>query len=76
MVKKEVIKILSETAAKNTEEISIHLSIRSLDLDSLDILELIMNLEDKFDILIPTNAMSKINTVGDMIKYIERKVSI
>ena len=39
--------------------------------DSLDIVELIMNIEEKFDLEIPDNDTEKIVTIGDVVKYIE-----
>ncbi|MGC9330265.1 MAG: acyl carrier protein [Bacteroidales bacterium] len=39
--------------------------------DSLDTVELIMELEKEFDISIPDEEAEKIGTVGDAIKYIE-----
>jgi len=41
--------------------------------DSLDIVELVMALEDEFDIKIPDEDYDKIATVGDVIEYIEEK---
>ncbi len=43
--------------------------------DSLDIVELIMDFEKKFDIEIDDNDADKISTVGDAIKYIEEIVN-
>jgi acyl carrier protein len=44
--------------------------------DSLDLVELIMDFEKKFGIVIPDDdAGDKITTVGDAIKYIEDKVN-
>lgn len=43
--------------------------------DSLDIVELIMDFEKKFDIEIDDNDADKIGTVGDAIKYIEEIVN-
>ena len=44
--------------------------------DSLDIVDLIMEFEKKFDISIPDeDAGDRISTVGDAIKYIEDKVN-
>ncbi|HDI11356.1 MAG TPA: acyl carrier protein [Candidatus Acetothermia bacterium] len=42
--------------------------------DSLDIVELVMELEDEFGIEIPEEDLEKINTVGEAIAYIESKV--
>ncbi len=45
--------------------------IDDLGADSLDIVELIMDLEDEFDLEIPDEEAEKLSTVGDAIKYIE-----
>ena len=42
-----------------------------LEVDSLDLFELVMALEDEFGIEIPTEDLEKIATVGDIIEYIE-----
>lgn len=39
--------------------------------DSLDLFELVMALEEEFDVEIPTEDLEKIATVGDVEKYIE-----
>ena len=46
--------------------------IDDLDADSLDTVELVMLLEEEFDIEIPDDAAEKITTVGDVIKHIEK----
>ena len=45
-----------------------------LEADSLDIVELVMALEEEFDIEIPDEAAEKIATVGDAVKHISEKV--
>ena len=40
--------------------------------DSLDTVELIMELEKEFDIQIPEDAAEKIQTVGDAVRFIEQ----
>ena len=45
--------------------------IEDLGADSLDVVELVMALEEKFDIEIPDEDAEKIKTVSDAIKYIE-----
>lgn len=47
--------------------------IEDLGADSLDVVELIMALEEKFDISIPDEDGQKIATVDDIVKYIEAK---
>ena len=44
---------------------------QDLGADSLDTVELIMEFEKEFDIIIPDDKAEKISTVGDAIAYIE-----
>ena len=56
-----------------TEEVNITLEasfIDDLGADSLDIVELIMALEEEFDLEIPDEDAEKIATVGDVVDYI------
>lgn len=39
--------------------------------DSLDIVDLVMSLEEEFDLEIPDEAVESIKTIGDIVKYIE-----
>ncbi len=48
--------------------------IDDLGADSLDIVELIMALEEEFDIEIPETDAEKISTVGDVVEYIKANV--
>ena len=45
--------------------------VNDLGADSLDTVELVMELEDEFDIKIPEDAAEKIQTVGEAIEHIE-----
>ncbi|GAA9265422.1 acyl carrier protein [Helicobacter pylori] len=45
--------------------------VKDLGADSLDVVELIMELEEKFGIEIPDEQAEKIVNVGDVVKYIE-----
>lgn len=49
--------------------------VESLGADSLDTVEMIMELEDEFNIEIPDEAAEKLSTVGDAIRYIQEHVS-
>ncbi len=39
--------------------------------DSLDIVDLLMSIEDEFDIAIPDEEVTEMKTVSDLVKYIE-----
>lgn len=47
--------------------------VEDLGADSLDVVELVMALEEKFDIEIPDDEAEKIQTVQDVVTYIESK---
>ena len=49
--------------------------INDLGADSLDTVELIMELENRFNIQIPDEDQEKIQTVGDAISYVKSKVA-
>ncbi len=47
--------------------------VSDLEMDSFDLIQLITEVEDNFDIRIPDKALKNFITVGDVAKYIESK---
>jgi acyl carrier protein len=67
-------KVVVEQLEVSEEEVTPTASfVDDLGADSLDVVELVMALEEEFDIEIPDEDAEKIATVGDAIKYIEDK---
>ena len=71
-VKKIVVEHLGVEAAQVKEEAKF---IDDLGADSLDTVELVMELEEEFDITIPDDAAEKIQTVGQAVQFIEASQS-
>jgi len=68
----KVFEIVAERMGVKKEDISKETSfITDLGADSLDQVELIMELEDQFDLNIPDEDAENIQTIGDAVKYIE-----
>jgi acyl carrier protein len=67
-IKEIVVEQLGVDEEEVTEKASF---VDDLGADSLDIVELIMALEEEFDMEIPDEDAEKISTVGDAIKYIK-----
>ena len=67
-VKEIVANQLNVDADKITMETNL---MEDLKADSLDIVELIMDLENEFDLQIPDEDLPKVTTISDIIKYIE-----
>jgi acyl carrier protein len=73
-VAEKVKSIIAEQLGVKVEEVIPTASfIDDLGADSLDTVELVMALEEEFNIEIPDEDAEKIATVGDAIKYIEEK---
>ncbi|MBR8832033.1 MAG: Acyl carrier protein [Chroococcopsis gigantea SAG 12.99] len=70
-VKKVVVEQLEVEPEKVKEEASF---ANDLGADSLDIVELVMALEEEFDIEIPDEAAEEIDTVGKAVSHIAKKV--
>ncbi|MEZ4357132.1 MAG: acyl carrier protein [Eubacteriales bacterium] len=75
MVFEKVQKILSEQLEISKDKITMESNlIEDLKADSLDIVELIMDLEQEFDLEIPDDDLPKVIKVADVVKYIESKL--
>ncbi len=72
MVFEKVQEKVAEQLGVETDEITLESSfIDDLGADSLDIVELLMALEEEFDIEIPDEEAEKLTTVGDVVDYIK-----
>ncbi len=72
-VAERVIEIVAEQLGVEKEKIKPETSfVNDLGADSLDTVELVMELEEEFDINISDDAAEKIQTVGEAIEYIEK----
>ena len=45
--------------------------VDDFDADSLDLVDLVMSIEDEFNIEVPEDAVEKMKTVGDVVNFIE-----
>lgn len=67
-------KVVVEQLQRSEDEVTPQASfVDDLGADSLDVVELVMGLEEEFDIEIPDEDAEKIATVQDAVKYIESK---
>jgi acyl carrier protein len=67
--------IIVEQLGVDESEVSISTSfVNDLGADSLDIVELIMAMEEEFDVEIPDEDAESIGTVHDVVSYIEKRM--
>ena len=72
MVFEKVKSIVADQLDVEEEKVTAEASItEDLGADSLDVVDLVMSIEEEFDIEIPAEAVENIKTVGDIVSYIE-----
>ena len=75
MVFEKVKEILCDQLDVEEEKVPMEANImEDLEADSLDVVDLVMSLEEEFDIEIPDEEVENIKEVGDIVKYIESHI--
>ena len=66
--------IIVDQLSVSEDEVTLEASFKDdLDADSLDLFELVMALEEEYDVEIPSDDLAELNTVGDVINYLKDK---
>ncbi|MCI5943228.1 MAG: acyl carrier protein [Eubacterium sp.] len=69
----KVVNLIVEEVGVDAEKVTMESSFKDdLNIDSLDLFEMVMALEEEFDVEIPSEELEKMSTVGDIVKYIEQ----
>lgn len=66
-----VLEVIAEFVDVDPADITLDTTIESLKIDSLDMVEIVMSLEEKYDIQI--EEQGEIKKIGDLVELIERK---
>ncbi len=71
-IEEKVKDIIVEQLGVNPEQVTPQAKfIEDLGADSLDTVELVMAIEEEFNVEVPDEEAEKLQTVGDVVKYIE-----
>jgi acyl carrier protein len=71
-IQERITKIIVDRLGVDEEDVKVEASFKEdLGADSLDVVELVMELEDEFDMEISDEDAEKISTVGDVLEYIK-----
>ncbi len=74
-MKEEVIKIIASVAEVPEESINLNTDlIADLDLESLDLVTLVSEIENKYELEIPDKEIKKIQTVEDIVNFLSSHV--
>ena len=75
MVFEKVKEILAEQLDADPDEMTMDTKIaEELEADSLDVVELLMSIEDEFDVEIPDEEIENLKTIGDVVEYIQNNM--
>lgn len=73
MIREELIELVKENLEINEDEIDFEKEITAYDIDSIDMLDFIMAIEDKYDIEFSDDELDEIEKFSDVISLIESK---
>ena len=75
MILKEICEIIIEETGIERDDLTMETSlIRDLEADSLVAVEIVLAIEDKYDIEIPDEVAEKFQTIGDIVNFVEKTV--
>ena len=71
MIFEAIKELIADSVECDPEDVTMESTFKDLGIDSLDTVELLMDLEDKIDMEIELD--QEVKTVGDLVKFIESK---
>ncbi|MBQ0135768.1 MAG: acyl carrier protein [Oscillospiraceae bacterium] len=75
MVFEKIKALIAEQLDLSEDDITIDSAlIEDLGADSLDVVDLVMSIEDEFEIEVPDEAIENMRTIGDAVKFIEANI--
>ena len=75
MVFEKIRDILCEQLEQNADAVTMEsLVMEDLGADSLDVVDIVMSIEDEFEIEVPDEVIENDKTVGDIVKFVEESI--
>jgi len=75
MVFEKIRALIAEQLDLNEDDITIDSAlIEDLGADSLDVVDLVMSIEDEFEVEVPDETIENMRTIGDAVKFIEANI--
>lgn len=65
--------IIEQLSVLDPDDIKMDTSFDSMDVDSIDAVEIIMAIEDEFEVQIPDEVAADFNCIGDIIQYLSHE---
>lgn len=75
MVFEKLKAIICEQLEINEADVTMESNLmEDFDADSLDLVDIVMSVEDEFEVEVPEDAVENMKTVGDVVKFIEENL--
>ena len=72
-IRSDLAEIVNEVAGTDTDDVQLDKSfVDDLDIDSLSMVEIAVQTEDKYGVKIPDEDLASLRTVGDAVSYIQK----
>ena len=55
------------------DEVTLETNLEDLNFDSLDMIEIAMDIEDEFNVEVPDEVLEKFITIGDIVEFLENR---
>ena len=55
------------------DEVTLETNLEDLNFDSLDMIEIAMDIEDEFNVEVPDEVLEKFVTIGDIVEFLENR---
>lgn len=73
MIREQLVKLAEENLDINTSNLDFESKISDMDIDSIDLVDFIMVIEEEFDIEFTDEELDEIETLSDIVSLIESK---
>jgi len=75
LVTKKILNIVATQLGKKVEDLTLESTFDDLGADSLDVVEIVLTFEDEFNIELPDDEASDVNTIGDAVALLTKVVN-
>lgn len=63
--------IICEQFAIDEADVTLDANLEDLNFDSLDMIDIVMDIEDEFSVEVPDEALAKFETIRDIVNFLE-----
>jgi acyl carrier protein len=74
-VEETLSRIVRKVTKKSEARVSLETTFKDLEADSLDRVQILISLEDSYDISLPEEEVARVQTMGDFVELVKKKIA-